>query len=140
LLEKITKGENAIIVGVRQVRLPLPNSDEQVWPDSGRTPPDPVRSGQILAILARSVAGSVQISGRIRPDLAGSHPFWPNSVGSVQIRLDSSYFSQIRSAFDHGWMLASFGWNLVCRHLATVVGCRRIPAPAVFRSRLDSDN
>jgi hypothetical protein len=99
----------------------------RIWPklqDSGLTPPDPVRSGRIPVILAKSG----QILSRIHPD--------------------PDHFGQTRPASDHGRIPAKFSRNLVRRHPATVVRCRRIPAPAIFRwpdvaefrCRLDSDN
>jgi hypothetical protein len=65
--------------------------------------------GRIPAILARS--------GRIPAVLA--------RFGRINGR--------IRPASDHGWILASFGRNLACRHPVTVAGCRWIMAPTVFR-------
>jgi len=62
------------------------------WPDSGRTPPAPVRSGRIPAILARS--------GWIQSDQAEFRPFWPDPARSMaessQIRPDPGHFGQIR--------------------------------------------
>jgi hypothetical protein len=110
------------------------------WSASSRTPSDPVRSGRIPAILARSG----RISGRFRPDLAGSRPFWSDPAGSGQIRPDSC---QIRPASDHGRIPASFGRNLVRRHPAMEAGSCRSPASSVFRPdvaeirhHLDSDD
>jgi hypothetical protein len=53
---------------------PLPDSGEHVWPDSGRTPPAPVRFGRI--------------SDRVRSYPAGFRPFWPDPAGSGRIPAD----------------------------------------------------
>jgi hypothetical protein len=112
--EKITKSENATVAGIRKRPAPSPESGEHVWldrakiagsrqdtsgPDQIRPDPvilagsrqdqwqDPIRSGRIPAILARSgrisswirsypaiLARSGRISGRIRSDQAGFRP------------------------------------------------------------------
>jgi hypothetical protein len=62
------------------VRSPLLDSGEQVWPDWAKMAgfqPDPSRFGRILDVLAKSG----QISCWIRPDPAGSLPFWPDPTG-----------------------------------------------------------
>jgi hypothetical protein len=101
------------------VRSPIPDSDEQVWSD-------PVISGWILAVLARSgrlltMVGIRQYSGR---NLVRWHPatmarFWrQQDIGdrmlldsgrnlldpaeSGHIRLDPGCFGQIRPTSDHG--------------------------------------
>jgi hypothetical protein len=86
---------------------------------------------------------------------SGEH-VWPDSSGSSQIQPDPGHFGQIWLASDHGWIPASFAWNLVRWQPATVAGCRQISASAVFwwpdvvgfrcrlkfddRQLLDSDN
>jgi hypothetical protein len=101
------------------VRLPLPDSSEHVWPDFGRTPPDPVGSRPFW------------------PNPTGSRPFWPDLVGtvagSIKIRPDSGQFGQIRPTSDHGRLPARFGRNLVRQYPATVARCCRIPVPPGFR-------
>jgi hypothetical protein len=80
--KKITKGENATVVGIRQRPVAVVGFRQARLAGSGqncRTPPDPVKSCQILAILVKSG----WISGRIHPNPAGSRPFWPDSVGSM---------------------------------------------------------
>jgi hypothetical protein len=46
-------------------------------------------------------------------------------AGSGQIRPNSGHFSQIQLASDQGWIPASFSWNIVRQHSATVAECRR---------------
>jgi hypothetical protein len=96
---------------------------DQIKPDSGHFGqirsdqwPNPVRSYQIPAILARSS----RINGRDQSYPAGS------VAGS----------GQIRPVSDYGRITARFCWNLVRRHPTTVAGCRRIPESTLFR-RLD---
>jgi hypothetical protein len=106
------------------VRSPLPDSSEHVWPDPAESIqirpdqwPDPSKSSGIPAILARSsrISAVLTRSGRLLT-MDGFRPV--------------------------------FSRNLVCRHSATVAGCRRIPAPVVFRwqnvagfrCRLDSND
>jgi hypothetical protein len=92
---------------------------------------NPAMSGCRCRILAR-------MFGRIPAILA-----WSGRIPAVLAR-----FGRIRPASDHGRILASFGRNLVCRHPATVAGCRWIMASTVFRwpdvagfwPRLDSDD
>jgi hypothetical protein len=100
---------------------PGPKFGEHVWPDQAKIAgfrqdtsgqirpdpvilaesrqdqwPDPVRSGRIPAILARSG----RIISRIRSYPAGFRPFWPDPArsvsGSCHIRPDPGHFGQIR--------------------------------------------
>jgi len=87
LHEKITKGENAIVAGIRQ------------------------RPVAVAGLWRAYLAGSSQ-NCRIP---AGSRPFWPYPAGSIQIQPDPGHFGQIRPAYDHGRILVSFSWNLVRR-------------------------
>jgi hypothetical protein len=131
------------------VRSPLPDSREHVWPDSakmvgfrldssgsGQARPNPGHFGQTRPDQLPDPSRPGLISCRILPNPTGFQPFWPNPVGSVA-----------RSS-QNGRIPASFDRNLVRRYPATVAECRRISAPSVFqwsdvagfRRRLDSDN
>lgn len=59
---------------IGSVRSPSSDFGKHVWSDSGRTPPDPIKSNWIRTILARSG----WISGWIRSYPAELRPFWPD--------------------------------------------------------------
>jgi hypothetical protein len=150
-------------------RSPSPESGEHVWPDPAKIAgfrqdtsgtgqirpdpvilagsrqdqwPDPVRSGRIPAILARSG----RISSRIRSYPAEFRSCWPDPAGSVsgsgQIRPDSGHFGQIRpdqcpNPVKSGRIPAGFcpgpDSGQIPPAFGAVAECRRIPTPAVFR-------
>jgi len=101
-------------------------------PDSGRTPPDSVRSGGISGRIPAILARSGQISSRIRSYPAGL------VSGSGQIRPDSGHFGWIRTVSVNGRILANFCWNLVLRHSMRLPDVSGFRQPAVFR-RPNSD-
>jgi hypothetical protein len=144
------EGENVTVAGIRQRPVVVVGFRRaclaRFHPDLGQIRRDPSRSGQNGRDPAGSAARSIQILpnpghfGQIRPDQ------WPNPSKSDRIRSDPAGFRLEYgppASGDSGWMSLDSGAsnipvtgccrNLVRQHLATVVGCRRILAPAIFR-------
>jgi hypothetical protein len=67
-MKKLRKMKMQLSPKSGNVRSPLSDFGEHVWPDSSRAPLDLVRSGRIPTILAKSG----RISGRIKAILARS--------------------------------------------------------------------